>query len=80
MIPRIVALILLALWVPVFLFVLLGVGLSGGSVTSLSGLWHDTVSADPAVLLRLIAWLVLLVPLYLIICVVRPARRNRKKT
>jgi hypothetical protein len=61
----------------VFPIVAIGVGMSGGKVLSPIGFLTDFRTLDPAILLRLIAWLALLLPPFWIASFIRRQRRSR---
>ena len=52
-------------------FALLADGLSGGKVSSISALWRDIIELDPGALLRLLWWLMVLLPAAMLINMVR---------
>jgi len=51
---------LVAYFIFVVPVVMIGVGMSGGSVLSPQGLLSDLVNLDPAIFLRILAWVVVL--------------------
>ena len=68
------AALLLILWTVPFTITSVGVGMSDGKVLSLAALGHELAAPDPAALLRIAAWFVLLFPLLLIWWISRPRR------
>ncbi len=60
-------------------FALLSDGMAGGKVSSISGLWHDLVTLNPAFLVRAVWWLMVLLPVALLLIMVRRWRRKTDK-
>lgn len=76
--PRVLAVILLVIWILPWSITMLGVGFSEGALLSPSGLWRDILALSPGALLRVIGLFILFFPLALIWWIIFPWRVPEK--